>query len=194
MDSQTGCPCPGKYRIRLVAWWLAVNITGMPARAPQSPRMRTMVLDDMYARERFLFQLEWLLALEQRYHNVLQSGLVRVAYDPQDVHGLTFDAADAATQLGKLMACLKSSFRSTDLVAREGMNFWILTPFTQLDPVMDKVRHVLTNAPENGLAIAKSDIRVYLLRDHLKGGGAGHDKAQAFLAYLQQQPASVNLE
>jgi hypothetical protein len=153
-----------------------------------------MVLEDMYARERFLFQLQWLLALEHRYHHILQSGLVHVTYDPQDVHGLTFDAADAASQLGEVMACLKRSFRSTDLVAREGMSFWILTPFTQFDPVMDKVRHVLTHAPDNGLAIAKSDIHIYLLRDHLKHDAPAFKAAEDFLDYLKQRPVSVNLE
>jgi hypothetical protein len=153
-----------------------------------------MVLEDMYARERFLFQLEWLLALEHRYHHILQSGLVHVAYDPHDVHGLTFDAADAASQLGEVLACLKKSFRSTDLVARDGMSFWILTPFTQFDPVLDKVRLVVSQAPENGLAIAKNDIHVYLLRDHLTVDSSHMKKAEDFLDYLKQRPVSVNLE
>jgi hypothetical protein len=153
-----------------------------------------MVLDDMYTRERFLLQLEWLLALEHRHHNILQSGLVHVAYDPQDVTGLTFDAADAASKLGEVLACLKKSFRSTDLVTREGMNFWILTPFTQLDPVKEKVRHVLAHAPENGLAIAKNNIRIFLLRDHIKDGSPLHKTAEDFLDYLKHQPASVNLD
>jgi len=153
-----------------------------------------MVLDDMYTREHFLFQLEWILALEHRHQNALQSGLVYVTYDPQDVYGLTFDAADAAGRLGEVLLCLKSAFRSTDLVTREGMNFWILTPFTQLDPVLDKVRHVLAHAPENGLAIAKSDICIYLLRDHIKGNSLVLKKAEDFLDYLRQQPASVQLD
>ena len=63
-----------------------------------------MVLQDMYAREHFLFQLEWLLALEHRHHHILQSGLVYVRFDPHDVRGLTFDAADAANPLGEVLA------------------------------------------------------------------------------------------
>lgn len=153
-----------------------------------------MVLDDMYARERFHFQLEWLLALEQRHHNILQSGLVLVTYDPQDLRGLTFDAADAATKLGEVLTCLKKAFRSTDLMTREGMSFWILTPFTQLDPVMDKVRHVLTHAPQNGLAIAKSDIRIYLLRDHLIEDASVGKSSSEFLDYLKKRPPSVHVD
>lgn len=152
-----------------------------------------MILEDMYARERFLFQLEWLMALEYRYHHILQSGLVHVVYDPQDVHGLTFDAADAASQLGEVLACLKKSFRSTDMVARDGMSFWILTPFTQFDPVLDKVQQVLSQAPENGLAIARNDIHIYLLSDHLNAETSRLKKAEEFLDYLKQKPESVRL-
>ncbi len=153
-----------------------------------------MVLDDIYSRDRFLSQLDWILALEQRYQHILQSGLVYVSYNIRDVQNLTFDAADAAVKLGEVLACLKSAFRSTDLVAREGMSFWILTPFTQLDPVADKVRRVLKFAPANGLTIADSEIRIYLLRDHVKKDQAHCAKAVDFLDYLRYQPGSVDLD
>ncbi len=153
-----------------------------------------MVLDDIYSRDRFLSQLDWILALEQRYQHILQSGLVHVSYNVRDVQNLTFDAADAAIKLGEVLACLKTAFRSTDLVAREGMSFWILTPFTQLDPVADKVRRILKYAPENGLSIAESQIRIYLLRDHVKNEATHCKRAEDFLDYLRYQPESVNLD
>jgi len=147
-----------------------------------------MVLEELLARERFIFQLEWLLALEHRYHHVLQSGLVHVVYDPADVHRLTLDAADTTKQLDNLLACLKKAFRSTDLIAREGMSFWILTPFTELDPVMDKVRQVITTAPDNGLTLASTDIQFYLLRDYLNAHTVQLKEGEVFLQYLLQQP------
>lgn len=143
-----------------------------------------MVLDDMVAHERFLFQLEWLLALEYRYSNVLQSGLVHIAYDARDVQDLSYGAGDAAAKLSEVMACLKQAFRSTDLIARAGVNFWILTPFTQSDPVVEKVQQVIRTAPQEGLAIAQSNIRVYLLRDHVQPGGPVFANGQAFLDHL----------
>lgn len=153
-----------------------------------------MVLDDIYSRDRFLSQLDWILALEQRYQHILQSGLIHVSYNIKDVQHLTFDAADAAIKLGEVLACLKNAFRSTDLVTREGMGFWILAPFTQLDPVSDKVRRILKFAPENGLSIAESQIRIYLLRDHVKTDAPHCKKAVDFLDYLRDQPESVDLD
>ena len=150
-----------------------------------------MVLDDLTAHDRFLVMLEWILALERRHADVLQPGLVHIKYDPQDIRDLTFGASDAAQKLSEVADCLTHSFRGTDLIAREGMDFWILTPFTQIDPVVEKVREVISTAPQNGLGIAHSNVRIYLLRDHL-GGAAGQFKAgQDFLDYLKTLPDAV---
>ncbi|WP_342619847.1 hypothetical protein [Rhodoferax sp. GW822-FHT02A01] len=150
-----------------------------------------MVLDDLTAHDKFLLMLEWMLALEKRHADVLQPGLVHIKYDPQDIRDLTFGASDAAQKLSEVAECLKRSFRGTDFIAREGMDFWILTPFTQIDPVMEKVRQVIKTAPQNGLGIAHSNVRIYMLRDHL-GGAAGQFKAaQDFLDYLQTLPEPV---
>lgn len=152
-----------------------------------------MSLEDMYARERFLFRLEWFLAFENRYSHALQSGLVRIAYDERDVHGLTYDAADTALRLSEVMICLKQAFRNTDLVARDGLNFWILTPFTQSDPVIEKVKQVIKTAPQNALGIAKSNIDIFLLRDHLKPDTPAFKSGEDFLAYLLETQAPIKL-
>lgn len=150
-----------------------------------------MVLDDLTAHDKFLVLLEWMLALEKRHADVLQPGLVHIRYDAQDIRDLTFGASDAARKLSEVADCLKEAFRGTDLIAREGMSFWILTPFTQIDPVVEKVRQVMATAPQNGLGIAHSNVRIYLLRDHI-GGAAGQFKAaQDFLDYLKALPESV---
>lgn len=152
-----------------------------------------MVLEDMYARERFLFWLEWLLALESRYSNILQSGLVRITLDRRDVFGLTYDAGDTALKLSEVKDCLKQAFRRTDLVARDGLNFWILTPFTQSDPVIEKIKKVIQTAPLSGISLSKSDIDIFLLRDHLKPGLPTFKTGQDFLAYLLLSQSSVVL-
>lgn len=151
-----------------------------------------MVLNDMHARERFFFHLEWLLALEHRYSHILQSGLICIAYDGRDVMDSTYDAGDAVLKLCEVMDCLKQAFRTTDLIARDGLNFWILTPFTQSDPVIEKVKQVIKTAPENGLEIVKSDIQIFLLRDHLKPGTPAFKTGQDFLTYLLHSQTPTN--
>jgi hypothetical protein len=97
---------------------------------------------------------------------------------------VTYDAGDAAHKLGEVLNCLKQAFRSTDLVMREGMNFWIITPFTQLDPVIEKVKNVISTAPKNGLEIAQSNIKIFLIRDHIKPGMTECNSGVDFLQYL----------
>jgi hypothetical protein len=150
-----------------------------------------MVLDDLTAHDRFMVMLEWVLALEKRHADALQPGLVHIKYDPQDIRDLSFGAGDAAQKLSEVADCLTHAFRGSDLIAREGTDFWILTPFTQMDPVMEKVRQVISSAPKQGLAIAHSDVRIYLLRDHLGGAASKIKAAQDFLDYLKSLPAPV---
>lgn len=150
-----------------------------------------MVLDDLTAHDKFLVMLEWILALEKRHADVLQPGLVHIKYKPEDIRDLTFGASDAAQKLSEVAQCLTQAFRGTDLIAREGMGFWILTPFTQIDPVVEKVRQIITTAPQNGLGIAHSNVRIYLLRDHIGGVAAKFKAGQDFLDYLQSLPESI---
>lgn len=150
-----------------------------------------MVLDDLSAHDRFLVMLEWMLALEKRHADALEPGLVHIKYDPQDIRDLTFGASDAAQKLSEVGACLTRAFRDTDFIAREGMDFWILTPFTRIDPVIEKVRVVISTAPQSGLRIAHSNVRIHMLRDHVTGAAGKFKAGQDFLDYLQTLPNSV---
>ena len=141
-------------------------------------------LNDLDARERFLHILDWMLALELRHAAALEPGLVRISYDHLDVHEMTYSASDAAEKLGEVLVCLQQAFRSTDIIARDGLNFWILAPFTQSDPVIDKVRHVLQTAPQKGLAIARSDISIFFFKDHLTAENPKFTTGRDFLNFL----------
>lgn len=147
--------------------------------------------DDISAHDRFMVMLEWMLALEKRHADALQPGLVHVSYDQAEIRDLTFGASDAATKLNEVQECLRQAFRTTDLITREGLGFWILSPFTQIDPIMEKVRTVIRTAPQNGLGVAQSNIRVYLLRDHMHTGAANFKSGRDYLDYLEALPAPV---
>lgn len=147
--------------------------------------------DNISAHERFMVMLEWMLALEKRHSDALQPGLVHVSYDASEIRDLTFGASDAATKLNEVQDCLRQAFRSTDLITREGHGFWILTPFTQIDPVMEKVQQVIHTAPKNGLGVAQSNVRVYLLKDHMHSGAANFKNGRDYLDYLRALPTAV---
>lgn len=149
-----------------------------------------MVLDDLYAKERALFHLEWLLHVERRHDNVLQSALVHIALNPEDVRRMSFGAGDAAEKLGEVLTCLQTACRSTDVMMREGMDFWIITAFAQLEPLTEKLKAIMATAPQNGLEIAQNSIRVYLLRDFIKPGMPSIDKGADFLALLKRSPST----
>jgi len=150
-----------------------------------------MVLNDISAHDKFLLMLEWMLALEERHADVLEPGLVYIAYNSSDIRDLTFGASDAANKLSEVLECLQQAFRTTDIIAREGLGYWILTPFTQIDPVIGKVRKVLTTSPQNGLAIAHSNVRIFMLRDHVAARPANYKSGQEFLEYLLTLPAPI---
>ena len=146
-------------------------------------------MKDRGSQEKFFFQLEWVLALEKRYVNILEAGMVRIACDPAHTQSLTFGAQDAATNLDQVEQLLGESFRATDLITRTGFEFWILTPFTQADPVTQKIEHLLKRAQERGVAIARRQIETYLIRDHLSIDKTRAPDGMKFLEQLRHAQA-----
>jgi hypothetical protein len=139
------------------------------------------------AREQFLFMLDWVLALEQRHGHGLQAGLVHIAYDQNEIRDMTFSASDAAQKLNEVTECLVNVFRNTDIIVREGFSFWILVPFTKNDSVLEKVNRVIKTAPQNGLSIAQSNVRVFIIEDYLNEQSPKAKPAQEFLEFLLRQ-------
>jgi hypothetical protein len=151
-----------------------------------------MVLEELGDGEKFMAVLEWMIALGHRQSGVLEAGLVYVTYDPLEVRDLTFGASDTVQQLGVIQNCLRSAFRQSDLICRDGVNFWILAPFTQMDPVLDKVQRVIKSAPENGLSFAKNNFHVFMLKDYVSPGSAPVRSPQGFLQSLLQEYATAS--
>lgn len=143
-----------------------------------------MAFEELNTRDQFFYMLEWMLVLERRHGHALQVGLVHIAYDPIQIRDLTFSASDTATKLDEIKQCLNSAFRKTDLVTRDGMGFWIIAPFMYTDPVTQKVNHVIKTAPQNGLAIADSNVRIFIMKDYLEDKTLDFKTGQEFLDHL----------
>ncbi len=114
------------------------------------------------AREKFYFVLEWLLAVTRRYPGPLRFGLAHINYEDPKLLGEIYGAKDAVQRLEEVTRSLRNALRKTDLVAREGLDFWIIVPFTD-DKISDKIGYVLESASLAGLRIVERDISFFLL-------------------------------
>src|SRR5512144_650430 len=104
-----------------------------------------MYQEKIEAREQFLFALKWLLAVTERYAGPIQFGLAHIRYENAKLLGDTYGAQHASQQLDDVWQSLRKSFRKTDLVARDGTDFWIIVPFTD-EKISDKIRYILESA------------------------------------------------
>ena len=150
-----------------------------------------MSQEDFAARDKFLYTLEWLLAVTKRYSGVMHFGLAHINYETSKILGETYGAQKAAQKLDEISHSLRKAFRNTDLVARDGADFWILVPFTPAEEkLVDKIKYIIDTASQSGLQIVERDISVFLLPND----AAKVDEnctAQEFLAYLKKNHASL---
>ena len=142
--------------------------------------------EDIDAREKFLFTLEWLLAVTKRHTGGLQFGLAHINYETPRLLGETYGAQQAAHKLDEVSHSLRKAFRKSDLVARDGADFWILVPFTPTEEkLVDKIKYIVETASQGGLQIVERDISIFSLPND-----AAHmdtdSTALEFLAYLKK--------
>lgn len=145
-----------------------------------------MSCEDLDAREKFLFTLEWLLAVTKRHAGGLQFGLAHINYETPKILGETYGAQKAAQKLDEVSRSLRKAFRKTDLVARDGTDFWILVPFTPAEEkLVDKIKYIIETASHGGLQIVERDISIFLLPNDAAEQDASCS-AVKFLAYLKK--------
>ncbi len=117
--------------------------------------------EDIVARDRFMFTLEWLMALLERHPTALQFGLIHVCFHDKESLGNAYGAKNAMEMLCHLAGELRRVFRKTDLIARNGTDFWILAPNTLPETVTEKVKQFVEVASQNGFDIVDRDIAIF---------------------------------
>ncbi|HEY8887467.1 MAG TPA: diguanylate cyclase [Gallionella sp.] len=141
--------------------------------------------EDLDAREKFLFTLEWLLAVTKRYSGPLQFGLAYIHYKNPGILGETYGAKNASHKLDDVSHSLRKIFRKTDLVARDGMDFWILVPYTPVnEKLVGKVHDIIETASQGGLQIVEHDIFIFSLSQDVAKQCEGCS-ALEFLTYIK---------
>ncbi|MDO9602866.1 MAG: hypothetical protein Q7J02_11150, partial [Rhodocyclaceae bacterium] len=87
-----------------------------------------------------------------------------ISFGNEMLLGNAFGAKEAVRQLIDVRESLMRAFRKTDLVARDGVDFWILTPYTPAtENIADKIRSIIEQASLDGLDIADRHVCVFSL-------------------------------
>lgn len=142
--------------------------------------------EDIVARENFLFTLEWLLAVTKRYPSQLQFALAHIDFQDPKILGETFGAQKASQKLDDVLHTLRKSFRKTDLVARIGVDFWILVPYTPADEnLVEKIKYIVDTASQSGLQIVERDISIFSLPIEV-ADPIQNNSTLEFLGYLKK--------
>ncbi len=150
-----------------------------------------MFSDDIEAREKFLFTLNWLLAVTKRHSATIQFCLAHINFENPRILGETLGAQKASHKLDEVSHYLRKTFRKTDLVARDGGDFWILVPYTPPEEkLVDKIKYIIEIASQGGLQIVERDISIFPLSQHTVEQ-CEECSALEFLSYLKENHISL---
>ena len=128
-----------------------------------------MIREDADVQRVFLSMLEWLIAVSKRYYSPLEFGLVHISFGDQHDLGEAYGALDAIWQLVKFTSTFKKAFRKTDLVARIGIDYWVIVPYTPAsEGIYEKVLGILKLAEHEGLQVVERRISIFTLSTLLK--------------------------
>jgi hypothetical protein len=143
--------------------------------------------EDNAAWDKFLYVLEWVLAVQMRYANNLRHSLVCINFHDQRTLGDAYGAKDALQMLIDLAKQLRKSMRKTDLIARNGTTIWVMIPFVTPESVLSKVSQIVEIGAANGLDIVDRDISIFSIPDAGILEGKDFKSAQDFLEYIDDQ-------
>jgi hypothetical protein len=128
-----------------------------------------MIRQDAEVQKVFVSTLDWLIAVTNRYYSPLEFGLVHISFGDEHDLGETYGALDAIWQLVKFTATFKKAFRKTDLVARIGIDYWVIVPYTPAsEGIYEKVLGILKLAEHEGLQVVERKISIFTLSTLLK--------------------------
>ena len=121
-----------------------------------------MLTNDTNSRVIFLNTLDWLLAVVTRYSESFNFALVKIAYGNNNELGDAYGAQEASKKLVEMTYDLQQAFRKTDLVARNGTDFWIIFPYTPFsENIYEKIVTVIEEGRHHGLNVVEREIAIF---------------------------------
>lgn len=147
--------------------------------------------EDIASHEKFLYTLDWLLAVTTRYSGQLRFGLAHIDYENPRVLGDAYGAKSASQKLDEILHILRKNFRKADLVARHGTDIWILVPYAPDEEKLgDKIKYIIDTASQAGLEIVERNLSFFSL-PHESMQHCANCSAPEFLDYLKRNRASL---
>lgn len=144
------------------------------------------MISDIQLCSRFIDTLDWICQVLIRHADDFNVALVRIAYGDDNSLGEAYGAPEALRQLSSLTHDLQNSFRRSDLVGREGTDFWILFPYTRVkDNIYDKLLDVLHDSAHKNLNIVEREIAIFELPVIYQKAMVKPDTGLALLQYVK---------
>jgi GGDEF domain-containing protein len=157
------------------------------------PEENSMVGEDLQILEGFWFTLGCLLEILVRWPDHVKFGLVHIDVKNARLLGDAYGAQNASHKLHEVLQSLRREFRKTDVVARDGEDFWILVPHTPAtEQISGRAKFIVEKASQNGLEIVERDISIFLLTRDLVKLKTGRTAAE-FLAHLKLNHAQFSI-
>jgi PleD family two-component response regulator len=145
-----------------------------------------LIKKEIEARRVFLFTLEWLLALLNRYASSIQFDLVHIELGSDHELGEAFGAQEAFKQLALLTTSLNNDFRKTDIMTRHVTDYWIIVPYdSNREQIQTKIIDIFQAAKHKDLNIINREISIFSLPLASSAAITNLSSATEFLEYLK---------
>jgi hypothetical protein len=150
------------------------------------------MISDIQLCSRFIDTLDWICQVLIRHADDINIALVKIAYGDDNSLGEAYGAPEALRQLSSLTHDLQNSFRKSDLVGREGTDFWILFPYTRVtDNIHDKLLDVLEGSAHNNLNIVEREISIFELPVIYQKATVKPEDALSLLHYVKANQSEL---
>ena len=142
---------------------------------------------EIESRRAFLFTLEWLLALLNRYSSSIQFDLVHIELGSDHELGEAFGAQEAFKQLALLTTSLTNDFRKTDIITRNVTDYWIIVPYdSNREQIQTKIVDIFQASKHKDLNIINREISIFSLPLDSSEAITNLTSATEFLEYLKE--------
>lgn len=144
--------------------------------------------------EKLLHVLEWIIDVKLRYSGIdvklghadnLDFSLTYISFYDRVTLGNMYGAMMAFQMLVELDNELSRAMRKSDIVARNGTDFWVLIPRNEADLVVPKISRIVEIAAKNGLDVVDYGISTFAFQDNNILKQNSLDSPLIFLEYVK---------